>query len=76
VSWGIAFFEYVLQVPANRIGHGQFSAAELKTIQEVITLTVFAVFSVLYLREPLAWNHLAGFALIAAGAALVFKPWG
>ena len=76
VSWGIAFFEYLLQVPANRIGHGHFSAAELKTIQEVITLVVFAVFSVLYLREPLGWNHLAGFALIASGAALVFKPWG
>ena len=58
VIWGIAFFEYVLQVPANRIGHGYFSAAELKTIQEVITLSVFAVFSVLYLKEPLMWNHL------------------
>jgi len=73
ISWGIAFFEYVLQVPANRIGHGHFSAAELKTIQEVITLTVFAVFSVLYLREPLTWNHLVGFALIAAGAAFIFR---
>jgi uncharacterized protein (DUF486 family) len=75
-SWGIAFFEYVLQVPANRIGHGVFSAAELKTIQEVITLLVFAAFSVWYLREPLSWNHLVGFGLIAAGAAFVFKPWG
>lgn len=75
ISWGIAFFEYLLQVPANRIGHGYFSAAELKTIQEVITLSVFAVFSVMYLREPLGWNHLAGFALIAAGAGLIFyKP--
>ena len=75
ISWGIAFFEYLLQVPANRIGHGYFSAAELKTIQEVITLSVFAVFSVLYLREPLGWNHLVGFALIAAGAGFVFhKP--
>jgi uncharacterized protein (DUF486 family) len=73
ISWGIAFFEYVLQVPANRIGHGHFSAAELKTIQEVISLTVFAAFSVLYLGERLAWNHLAGFALIAAGAFLVFQ---
>ena len=71
-SWGIAFFEYLLQVPANRIGHGYFSAAELKTIQEVITLAVFAVFSVVYLREPLSWNHLVGFALIAAGAAFIF----
>ncbi len=75
VSWGIAFFEYLLQVPANRIGHGHFSAAELKTIQEVITLTVFAGFSVLYLKEPLAWNHVIGFTLIAAGAFFVFQKW-
>ena len=75
VSWGIAFFEYLLQVPANRIGHGYFSAAELKTIQEVITLSVFAIFSVTYLREPLAWNHLVGFAFIAAGAFFVFHRW-
>lgn len=71
-SWGIAFFEYCLQVPANRIGHGVFSAAELKTIQEVITLFVFAVFSVTYLGESFRWTHAAGFALIAAGAALIF----
>jgi hypothetical protein len=76
VSWGIAFFEYLLQVPANRIGHGYFSAAELKTIQEVITLTIFALFSVWWLGEPLRWNHILGFALIAAGAACVFRPWG
>lgn len=75
VSWLIALPEYALQVPANRWGHGHFSAAELKTIQEVITLSVFAVFSVLFLREPLGWNHLLGFAFIALGAALVFKPW-
>ncbi|WP_439138741.1 DMT family protein [Roseicyclus sp.] len=75
ISWGIAFFEYLLQVPANRIGHGYFSAAELKTIQEVITLTVFGIFSVVYLREPLAWNHLVGFGLIAAGAFFVFHRW-
>lgn len=75
ISWGIAFFEYVLQVPANRMGHGVFSAAELKTIQEVITLSVFAVFSVFYLREPLAWNHLVGFALIAGGAWFIFHKW-
>lgn len=75
VSWGIAFFEYVLQVPANRIGHGHFSAAELKTIQEVITLSVFAVFSVLYLKEPLHWNHAVGFAFIAAGGFFVFHKW-
>ena len=75
VSWGIAFFEYTLQVPANRIGHGHFSAAELKTIQEVITLSVFAVFSVFYLKEPLAWNHLVGFAFIATGAFFIFHKW-
>jgi uncharacterized protein (DUF486 family) len=71
-SWGIAFFEYCLQVPANRIGHGHFSAAELKTIQEVITLVVFAIFSVWFLGEPIRWNHLVGFALIAGGAFFVF----
>ncbi|MES2970387.1 MAG: DMT family protein [Pseudomonadota bacterium] len=75
ISWGIAFFEYVLQVPANRIGHGHFNAAELKTIQEVITLTVFAIFSVFYLKEPLAWNHMVGFAFIAAGAFFIFHKW-
>ena len=75
VSWGIAFFEYVLQVPANRIGYGTFNAAQLKTIQEVITLSVFAIFSVLYLKEPLGWNHLTGFALIAGGAFLIFHKW-
>ena len=74
-SWGIAFFEYLLMVPANRIGHGTFSAAELKTIQEVITLAVFAGFSVLYLREPLGWNHLVGFGLICAGAFFIFHRW-
>ena len=73
VSWGIAFFEYWLAVPANRIGHAVYSAAELKTMQEVITLTVFAVFSVTYLREPLTMNHFVGFALIAAGAFFIFK---
>jgi uncharacterized protein len=72
-SWGIAFFEYWLAVPANRIGHQVYSAAQLKTIQEVITLTVFAGFSVLWLKESLTWNHAAGFALIALGAALVFR---
>ena len=72
VAWGIALFEYALQVPANRIGHQVFSAAELKTMQEVITLVVFAVFSVLYLKEPLGWNHLVGFALIAGGGFFIF----
>ena len=64
-SWGIAFVEYCFQVPANRIGHAEFSAAQLKTIQEVITLAVFCVFSVWYLKEPLKWNYLAGFFCIA-----------
>ena len=74
ISWAIAFFEYVLQVPANRIGHTHFSAAELKTIQEVITLSVFVVFSVTWLGEPITWNQAVGFALIALGAAFIFKP--
>ncbi len=75
-SWGIAFFEYCLQVPANRIGaKSGFSAAELKTIQEVITLVVFAIFSITYLDESLRWNHAIGFGLVALGATFVFKPW-
>ena len=71
-SWGIAFFEYVLQVPANRYGHAVYSAAQLKTLQEVISLSVFVVFAFWFLDEPLRWNHLVGFALIATGAAFVF----
>ena len=73
LSWMIAFVEYWLAVPANRIGHEVYSAAELKTMQEVITLGVFVVFSVLYLKEAITWNHLLGFALIAAGAAVIFR---
>ena len=76
ISWGIALFEYALQVPANRIGHGHFSAAQLKTIQEVISLTVFAGFSWLYLGEKLGWQHGVGFALICTGAWFVFHDWG
>lgn len=72
-SWGIAFIEYCLAVPANRMGHAVYSAAELKTIQEVITLVVFAGFSVLYLGEKLTLNHGIGFALICAGAWFVFQ---
>jgi uncharacterized protein (DUF486 family) len=72
-SWGIAFFEYWLAVPANRIGHAVYSAAELKTIQEVVTLIVFAGFSVLWLKESLTVNHLIGFALIAGGAVFIFR---
>jgi uncharacterized protein (DUF486 family) len=75
VSWLIALPEYALQVPANRWGSSVFSAAQLKTIQEVITLTVFAVFSVLYLKEPFTWNYLVGFAFIAAGAFFIFHEW-
>lgn len=71
-SWGIALVEYCMAVPANRIGHAVYSAAELKTMQEVITLVVFAGFSALYLKEPLGWNHAVGFCLIAAGAGFVF----
>jgi len=71
-SWGIAFFEYCLAVPANRYGAAVYSAAQLKTIQEVVTLLVFAAFSTFYLNEPLGWNHAAGFALIATGAGLIF----
>jgi uncharacterized protein (DUF486 family) len=74
-SWGIAFFEYVFQVPANRWGHGQFSAAELKTIQEAITLIVFAAFSALYLKEPFKWNHAVGFVLLALAVFIIFKEW-
>jgi uncharacterized protein (DUF486 family) len=73
VSWLIAFFEYCFQVPANRIGYGAFNAAQLKTIQEIITLTVFAIFSVLYLKEPLTLNHAIGFMLIVAASWFLFK---
>ena len=72
-SWGIAFFEYWLAVPANRIGIQVYSPAELKTMQEVITLLVFAGFSVLYLGEKLTVNHLVGFAFIGLGAFFIFK---
>ena len=72
VSWGIAFFEYCLAVPANRMGSAIYSAPQLKGMQEVITLVVFAVFSTLYLGQSLKWNHWAGFALIAVAAWLIF----
>ena len=73
VSWGIAFFEYCLAVPANRIGRAVYDPSTLKAMQEVITLAVFAVFSVFYLGEKFTLNHLIGFAFIALGAAFVFK---
>ena len=72
-SWAIAFVEYCLAVPANRIGHSVYTAAQLKTMQEVITLAVFVVFSVVYLREQVTANILIGFALIALGAWFVFR---
>jgi len=75
VSWLIAFVEYCFQVPANRIGHSQFSAAQLKTIQEVITLVVFCVFSVTYLKEDLRWNYLVGFGFMILAVFFVFKKW-
>lgn len=75
VSWGIAFFEYCFQVPANRIGHEVYNAAQLKTIQEVITLIVFSLFSVLYLKEQFRWNYLAGFVFIILAAFFIFKKW-
>ena len=75
ICWGIAFVEYCFQVPANRIGHSQFSAAQLKTMQEVISLIVFCGFSVLYLKEPMKWNYLVGFLLIIGAVFFIFKKW-
>ncbi len=75
VSWGIALSEYWLAVPANRWGSAVYTAAELKTMQEVITLVVFSFFSVWYLKEPLGWNHALGFGFIAVGAFFVFHKW-
>ena len=74
-SWLIAFVEYCFQVPANRYGHYQFSAAQLKTMQEVITLVVFCVFSLLYLKEELKWNYIAGFMMMLLAVFFVFKKW-
>ena len=75
-SWLIAFVEYCFQVPANRLGHHHFSAAQLKIIQEVITLVVFAVFSVVYLKEGLKWNYLVSFLMIIGAVFFMFKEWG
>ena len=74
-AWGIALVEYTLAVPANRWGNAVYSTAQLKTMQEVITLLVFAAFSVLYLKEPFGWNHAVGFSLIALGAVFIFQKW-
>jgi len=75
VSWGIAFFEYCLAVPANRIGHQVYSAAQLKTMQEIITLLVFAVFSITYLGESLKWNHMVAFMFLCGAAFFSFHKW-
>jgi uncharacterized protein len=72
ISWGIAFFEYCLQVPANRMGHEQFSAAQLKIIAEVLSIAVFLVFSLTYLKEPIKWNYVVSFACIVAAALFAF----
>lgn len=74
-SWGIALFEYCLQVPANRMGSGYFSVTQLKVMQEAITLIVFAGFSAVYFKETLKWNHLVGFFLLVAAVFFVFKKW-
>jgi uncharacterized protein (DUF486 family) len=74
-SWAIALVEYSFAVPANRYGNAVYSAAQLKTMQEVITLLMFSGFSLVYLREPIGWNDMVGFALIAAGAFFIFYEW-
>ncbi len=75
VSWGIAFFEYCLMVPANRLGYGTFTAAQLKIMQEVITLVVFVFFSVFYLKEQVKWNYIVAFAFIVLAVFFMFKKW-
>jgi uncharacterized protein len=75
ISWVIAFAEYCFQVPANRIGSYEFSTVQLKTIQEVITLTVFSVFSILYFKEPIRWNYVLGFGMIIGAVFVIFKKW-
>ena len=75
ISWLIAFVEYCFQVPANRLGHYQFSAPQLKTIQEVITLIIFSIFSVVYLKEDLKWNYIVGFCMIIGAVFVIFKKW-
>jgi uncharacterized protein (DUF486 family) len=76
ISWGIAFFEYCLMVPANRWGHARYSAIELKIMQEVITLTVFSGFVILYLGERIRWNHLVAFVCLIAAVSFAFLPEG
>jgi len=72
-SWAIAFVEYCMAVPANRLGNAVYNTAQLKTIQEIVTLLVFAGFSILYLKEPITWNYAVGFILVAAGAFFIFR---
>jgi uncharacterized protein len=72
ISWGIAFFEYCLQVPANRIGHQYYSASQLKIIAEVLSITIFLIFAVTYLKEPIKWNYVVSFACIVAAALFAF----
>ena len=74
-SWGIAFLEYCFQVPANRIGHEYFSAPQLKIMQEAITIVVFSIFSIFYLKEDLRWNDAVGFIFILLAVVFVFKKW-
>ena len=74
-SWMIAFFEYCFMIPANRIGYGYFSAVQLKTIQEVVTLSIFSLFTAFYLGEPLKWNHAVGFGLICVAVYVIFEEW-
>ena len=75
ISWGIAFFEYCLLIPANRIGSGYFTVTQLKVAQEVITLAVFAIFSLFYFHEHFRWNHLVAFCLLIGAVFLTFKKW-
>ena len=75
ISWLIAFLEYCFQVPANRIGSLHYNAVQLKTIQEVITLIVFSLFSIFYLKEELRWNYVLGFVFIILAVFFIFKKW-
>jgi uncharacterized protein len=75
ISWGIAFFEYCFQVPANRFGHGTFTASQLKILQEVITLLTFALFAIFYLKEQMKWNYVVSFCLMIAAVYFAFKQW-
>jgi uncharacterized protein len=75
ISWGIAFFEYCLQVPANRLGYGRFTPAQLKVIQEVITISVFGIFTTFYFGEQLKWNHAAAGVCLMGAAFFVFHKW-